>query len=209
MNTRFDEIYSNNEWKHGSGEGSLDTQTKGYQRFLQQFLMDHNIRTVVDMGCGDWQFSRNIDWAGITYKGYDVAQEVIEANKKNFSTSSISFHHYAGDPAEFDGADLLIVKDVLQHLPNELVQEYLAQFSKFKYALITNCTNPIDFNDVNKNTELGGFRYIDIRKPPFNMDASQVFTFAKKEISIKSKIKAFLRGHPGWRKLVLLLENAA
>lgn len=57
MSKRFEEIYATNEWGHGSGEGSLPVHTRGYVAFLQAFLAEKNITSVVDMGCGDWQFS--------------------------------------------------------------------------------------------------------------------------------------------------------
>ena len=55
LNNRFVDIYANNEWGSGSGQGSLDVHTKGYQNFLQYFLEQKNISSVVDMGCGDWR----------------------------------------------------------------------------------------------------------------------------------------------------------
>ena len=44
---------------------NLDFRPETYQ----QFLKDNAIRSVVDAGCGDWEFSQAIDWTGIDYKG--------------------------------------------------------------------------------------------------------------------------------------------
>ena len=32
----------------------------------------------VDVGCGDWQFSRLIDWSGIDRRGIDVSWALIK-----------------------------------------------------------------------------------------------------------------------------------
>jgi hypothetical protein len=62
----FQDIYEKNEWGYGSGEGFLEIQTRGYRRFLRHFLLEKKITTVVDMGCGDWQFSQFVDWSGVS-----------------------------------------------------------------------------------------------------------------------------------------------
>ena len=69
LETQFEEIYLKNKWLYGSGEGSLPEHTRGYVAVLQKFLREHCITTVVDMGCGDWQFSKLMDWSGITTMG--------------------------------------------------------------------------------------------------------------------------------------------
>ena len=208
MIDRFVEIYANNEWETGSGEGSLGVQTKGYRKFLQNFLEQKKIASVVDMGCGDWQFSQYISWEGISYLGYDVVPEITSSNIEKYSKHNISFTLYSGNPDELPKSDLLIAKDVLQHLPNRTVLDFLPYLSKYKYALLTNCTNPKNRSLVNDNIQIGDFRYIDLRLPPFRLDATQVYSFTKKEKSIASRLKAIVRGYPSWKKLVLLVDNS-
>lgn len=207
MFNRFEEIYEQNEWGHGSGEGSLVIHTKGYKTFLEGFLSRNHIKTVVEMGCGDWQFSRYIDWKGAKYVGYDVVPSVVQMNTSAFANENVDFKLYSGNPAELPQADLLIVKDVLQHLPNQLVHDFLPSLKKFRHALITNCTNPIDASDVNHDIEVGAFRYLDLRLPPFNLEASLAYTFSKVDVGLKAKYATWKRGHPEWRKLTLLVQN--
>jgi SAM-dependent methyltransferase len=207
MSNRFAEIYANNEWGHGSGEGSLEIHTRGYRNFLQNFLKEKRIGSVVDMGCGDWQFSRHIDWSGVRYQGFDVVPAVIAANHAQFGKPNVSFQLYSGQPAELPAADLLIAKDVLQHLPHQTVFEFLAGLSRFKYALLTNCVNPKGETD-NIDIAAGEFRYLDLRKPPFNLTATQVYGFSKNEPTLRNKLRDLLRGHADWRKIVLLVDNS-
>lgn len=62
-----------------------------YVDMLQRFLHDYEIRSVVDLGCGDWQFSRLIDWSGVDYLGLDVVEFVVDTNREQFATDSIRF----------------------------------------------------------------------------------------------------------------------
>jgi hypothetical protein len=75
-------------------------------------------------------------------------------------------------------AELLLVKDVLQHLSNEYAQKILTLTNQFKSSLITNAYAPI--NDDCKN---GDTRPLDIREQPFNIKhAALLWAYAEKAI---------------------------
>ena len=172
----FDKIYREDLWEGGSGIGSFPQATIPYRMFLETFIMEKEIGAVVDFGCGDWQFSRFIPWGGVAYTGYDVAQSVIERNRARYAAGNVRFEFTPADLTELADADLLICKDVLQHLPNSQVFEFLdAVKDKYRYLLITNCTKP--YGALNTDIEPGGFRPLDIRFPPFNIDAELALTY--------------------------------
>ena len=186
LNTLFDVVYETNYWGSGSGSGSNENLCRDYVAFLQEFFKTHNITSIVDAGCGDWQFSKNIDFSGITYQGFDVASFVINANTPRYSKDNISFHLYDGDFSKLPSADLLICKDVLQHLPIAKIKEFITILPRFKYALITNDIG------TNNNTEIlpTQGRTLDLREDPFYLDCSIVFEIQEncpKSWGIKSK----------------------
>jgi len=117
----FASIYSGATWGTNdkgignSGTGSTLRATALYRTFLQQFLKDNHIASVVDAGCGDWEFSKAIDWTGIDYKGFDIVDAVIAADKKLYTKPNV--HFFGANIVEKDlpPADLLISKHVLQH----------------------------------------------------------------------------------------------
>jgi SAM-dependent methyltransferase len=168
----FSYIYENDLWGQGSGLGSFPEYTQPYVGMLQRFLHDHAIRSVVDVGCGDWEFSRLIDWTGVDYLGLDLVEPVIEANRKAFATSSIAFEvATVGEP--LPPADLVVCKDVLQHLPIAVVADYLAEFrQRFKHVLVTNDVYPDA--DTNAECPLGSSRAIRPDLGPFSQDCSLV-----------------------------------
>lgn len=130
----FTEIYDKNIWG-GSGGGSSPENTVEYRKFLQKFLRDYDIKTVLDYGCGDWGFSHLIDWSGIHYIGYDCVESVIWKNQRKYTDHNIRF---ISQPKLIEFADLMIVKDVFQHWANEQITNFLDQYKFFKYILITN-----------------------------------------------------------------------
>lgn len=165
LNILFDTVYETNMWGNGSGSGSKEELLHGYVMFVQDFLRKHEIRTIADVGCGDWQFSKNIDWGGASYTGYDVASVVINANNARYAKENVHFVHYNGDFAQIQSADLLICKDVLQHLPNAKIHDFIAILPKFRYALIAN-----DISErVNADILPTQYRALDLRQPPFNL----------------------------------------
>ena len=125
MRERFEQIYDQNKWGYGSGKGSLPRHSRGYIGMLQGFMSDHSISTVVDLGCGDWQFSRLIDWSGVQYHGTDLVRSVIDRNIEQYSAPNIEFRVFSGNFDDLPDADLLLAKDVLQHWSNDSVKSFL------------------------------------------------------------------------------------
>src|SRR5438128_1109243 len=77
----FSALYDRGEWGEGKNPGSTLESTTEYRSFLEQFIVEHGIRSVVDAGCGDWAFSSAIDWKGVRYLGLDIVSSVIERNR--------------------------------------------------------------------------------------------------------------------------------
>ncbi len=173
VQAKFSAIYRNNEWGFGSGVGSLPDNNTGYMRFLEAFLREHQIASVVDFGCGDWQFSRLVDWNGARYLGLDLVPEVIAANQQAYARDGVEFAHFRGLD-DVPTADLLLCKDVFQHLPNAVIKAYLETFrQRAKFLLITNDDQPD--NAVNGAIEAGGWRPIRLERAPFSERAPVVF----------------------------------
>lgn len=61
----FNRIYEDNVWLCGSGTGSLPKFNIGYIDFLSKFIKDNNIKSILDYGCGDWQFSRKMRYENL------------------------------------------------------------------------------------------------------------------------------------------------
>jgi SAM-dependent methyltransferase len=166
----FNRIYTEGIWgtdvtgKGTSGSGSTLEITREYRAYVEKFVKTHAVKSVVDAGCGDWTFSSAMDWGDASYVGVDIASDVIEAVRKKYENGRIKFQ--VGDiTEELPAADLLISKDVLQHLSNGLVQKFIRnnlRKGKYKWAILTN-----DRGSANQDVVPGGYRAIDLAAPPF------------------------------------------
>jgi len=186
MEKIFRSIYLNRGWFNGSGSGSLPENTEEYRTFLQDFMRAHNVKTVLDLGCGDWQSTKLMQWKDLEYTGIDVVHQVIDDVRKTYEAQNV--HFICDDVTECDlpQADLVIIKDVLQHWPNETVQKFLTRLKKYKYVLITNTIEVQDtgkqpaapaIHPINTDIQLGEGRPLDLAKPPFNLSCQEMLRY--------------------------------
>lgn len=179
----FQRIYREASWGKNdagvgtSGSGSTLAATAPYRLYLQAFLKEHKIRSVVDAGCGDWEFSHALDWSGIDYKGYDIVESVIAANKAKYEKPNIHFFTADIVKDELPPADLLIVKHVFQHLPNDAVSQALLQLAKFKHILLVDSVNARTLSGDNRDIAAGEFRAFDPSQPPFHLPGLKELTW--------------------------------
>ncbi len=182
----FEQIYRDGLWANGSGTGSDPANTERYRTFVQRFIVQHDIQTVVDLGCGDWRSSRLIDWSGVAYLGVDVVESVILRNRQRYQVDNIRFARL-NDEDELPHADLLIVKDVLQHLPNSEVHRMSELLGRFRLALVTNTVTSelyrpdgsvVRIEDVNTDVPAGLMRPVDVLGPPFNWPGEEVLRYS-------------------------------
>ena len=187
----FNEIYSESIWGKGSGSGSELEYCKPYLNFLKDFFYDYKIKSIVDLGCGDWQFSKEINFKGIKYFGIDVAEEVIAENTKSYSSEDITFN-ILDKYQDIPSCDLLICKDVMQHLSIKENKKIIKEvFPKFKYILSTNCVtarspigefiykliNKKNSKKINRDIQTGDCTLFNISKSPYNIEARKVLIF--------------------------------
>jgi SAM-dependent methyltransferase len=165
----FGRIYATDHWQGGSGEGSTLDAAQPYLRLLRRTLDVLRPRKVVDIGCGDWQFSRLVEWPN-RYVGIDVVPEVIAQNH-TYQNRKIKFRCGDVRSAQLPRASLYIVKDVLQHWPNDDVTAFLARLRA--PALVTNDVwSAHDHPGVNADVPLGHWRPLDLAAGPFNVTAA-------------------------------------
>ncbi|MGH9212493.1 MAG: class I SAM-dependent methyltransferase [Acidimicrobiales bacterium] len=179
----FSAIYRDGVWTGGSGSGSHPANTASYRSFLQRFLRDEMVRSVLDVGCGDWQSSRLVDWTGVDYLGVDAVASVVETNRHRYETASVRFQQLdvLHDPLPM--ADLVLVKDVFQHWPNQVIAQFATRLAAYRHVLVTNTVDahPLPSAEpiapalaVNEDIEMGDMRPVDLAVSPFNWPVVEV-----------------------------------
>jgi SAM-dependent methyltransferase len=179
----FSAIYRAGVWSGGSGSGSHPANTVSYRAFLQRLLHTERVRRVLDIGCGDWQSSSLIDWQGVHYLGVDVVEFIVGKNRRRFQSQDIRFQQLDVLHEQLPEADLVLVKDVFQHWPNDAIAQFLPRLRPYRYVLVTNTvavqglarTEPDAMRPgVNEDIEMGDVRPVDLARAPFDWPVVEV-----------------------------------
>jgi SAM-dependent methyltransferase len=203
----FDEIYKHNKWggesgSNFSGTGSVGSAVPEYVALVNEFIKANSIKTVLDIGCGDFRVGRNIDCEN--YIGLDVAPTVIEANMQNFGSPSNEFICLdASGPSSLPAADLCLVRQVFQHLSNAQISTILSKVLSYRFVIVTE-HQPSDQDFVAANLDKihgpytrlfsGSGVYLD--RPPFSLRLTALLETHSmsdaRDIHSRGKIRTFL-----------------
>jgi len=124
----FSWIYAHNAWggtKSKSGEGSEGAFAAQKVSILKEILPEYHISTVLDLGCGDFFWMKDIVPLVSRYHGVDVVPEVVVQNQQQYGGPSVSFQcldlssHGDQTRLDFREPDLVICFDIFGHLLNK------------------------------------------------------------------------------------------
>ena len=137
----FDSIYSRRKWGSNvslSGEGSMPVAAFRFMDFLQHELdANPKIKTILDLGCGDWKVWRSDFFVNHNYIGIDASQIAISLALSIAPKANTIFMHLDFLGADLPEADLVIIKDVVIHLSNFDFDRLLKSLSKYERIIIT------------------------------------------------------------------------
>ena len=165
----FTAIYSANSWGNEesvSGSGSTMAATRYLVAELNVLLRRYQIKSLLDIPCGDFNWMQQADLSGIEYTGADIVDELISTNQQRFPERSFQVLNLISDPLPC--VDLVLCRDCLFHLPDAQVVQALQNIrnSGSRFLLTTTFT----WRSVpNKEGRLGGWRRINLELPPFNL----------------------------------------
>ncbi len=180
----FSTIYKCNLWggdnRFYSGSGSHTYEIiLPYIEYLNHFISLNSVKSICDIGCGDFYIMNKVlnNNQQIDYCGVDIVEELIEFNKKEYGKENIKFvcMDVSSDDVTLPPAELLIIRQVLQHLDNERIMKILSKTRGYKYILISE--HIYEGNDVRYNldkTPNASIRLkqqsgVYIEKSPFNI----------------------------------------
>lgn len=135
----FTKIYSRRKWGKNvpsSGEGTSERAVGQYLEFLKHVLSQHQeIRTILDIGHGDWEMWPEGFFQSYQYCGIDVVSEL--SNHLNLVHGNETTKFIGADflETELPESDLLLIKDVLIHLSNRDIQRAIEIFPKYSYIV--------------------------------------------------------------------------
>lgn len=171
LENTFTLIHDENRWgsdESVSGAGSTVDQTIMIRRALPVLMRDLKLTSLLDAPCGDFNWMRRVDFSpNIEYTGGDIVKSLIANLQKRYGDSDRRFVTLDIVNDDLPANDIWLCRDVLFHLSNAQILKVLANFvgSDVKFLL----TTTYDFADSNVDITSGGFRFINLRKAPFEL----------------------------------------
>lgn len=178
-----------------SGDGSTLAYTYNLRRELAKFVRAFRVTSMFDAPCGDFNWMRAVEFPeNFSYIGGDIVASLVEANQARYGDDTRRFIacDIASDP--LPDADLWFCRDCLFHLPQAAILSALAGFcrSRIGFLMTTTHLNVSDFD--NSDIAPGGFRLIDLYKPPYRLPREvlyripdYVFPYPQRELCVWSR----------------------
>jgi SAM-dependent methyltransferase len=171
---RFSAIYENRVWLNGrqsgalSGLGSEIVNTPVIRDHLPQLLESLGTRTLLDVGCGDFNWMKEIRLP-CAYIGIDIVRNLIEDNAIRYGGEQRQFKTIDATSEPLPQADVVLCREVLFHLSLADIWrlvENVRQSGAFYFLATTD-------NNLRLNADIlsGDFRFLNLRRAPFGFPA--------------------------------------
>ena len=165
----FSDIYHRRAWgqcESVSGPGSGVARTAVFRDEVAVLLKEINARTVLDAGCGDFNWMKHVRLDLEQYIGVDVVPELISANQREYGNAVRAFLDVDITRDKLPRVDVILSRDCLVHFSFKDIFGAIQNFkeSGSTYLLATT------FKSVNTNTDIntGEWRALNLQIFPFN-----------------------------------------
>ena len=138
-------------------------QTNTIRRALPPLLGRLGVRSLLDAGCGDFNWMRELVSALDRYTGVDLIAELIESNRRCYQSERREFHCLDFAEADLPRADMVLCRDTLVHYSLSGAKTVLRNLQRTgsRYLLATTFPGRGANNDI----PLGGWRPLDMEAP--------------------------------------------
>lgn len=169
----FTDIYARKLWGEGSGGGADPEARKPWAEAVSRVIAEMKPRTVVSVGCGDGWADAEIELGKTFYVGIDCVPWMVDYCREHHSAANRSY--LMQDIVNQDitsqlilcrwfVADLVLCKEVTQHLDDDAIYALLNQFKYAKAVIHCSSTTPGDLIGT-----VGGFRPVWLSREPFSL----------------------------------------
>jgi hypothetical protein len=176
----FSRIYRDKSW--GGKEldffsGNIPEVINTYVTGVRKLLTTMPPSVIVDIGCGDFMAGSQLTDLARSYIACDVVPELIEHNRRLFVRDNLSFIVMDAAKDSLPTGDIVIVKQVLQHLRNDQIAAIVRKLSQYRTWIIS---EHIPIGSFTPNLEMltGESVRINIHsgvvltEPPFSVEPS-------------------------------------
>ena len=170
----FRRIYRRNAWgdsESKSGPGSSAFRTRPLRPQITQLVRDLEVRSLLDIPCGDFNWMRLTELPGVDYLGADIVAELVERNRSLHGGPGRRFVRLDMRRDPLPRADLVLCRDGLVHLSFADIGRALERIreSGSTYLLATTFTD----HGSNRDIATGAWRPLNLEIPPLCFPPAQ------------------------------------
>ena len=179
MKIVFSDIYDKDHWNMGqdesrSGLGSTLNYTENIRKTLVKLIKERDIKFMIDVSCGDWNWMKLIQNELCDYTGIDIVNNIVINNTKRYKNNKTRF--YCKDfltvirAIENNSVDLILCRHTCEHLPTNYNLDFIKECKRVtKYLLLT--TKRISSTEPQNSELILGlktYRPINLELPPYS-----------------------------------------
>ena len=164
------EAYWIQRYKRGenSGAGSYNRLAEFKGEVINTFVKKHQIRTVIDLGCGDGNQLEYFEFP--SYTGFDVSSFIVSKCRERFKNDESKQFFLLSEISD-QRADLLLSLDVIYHLvEDDVYHSYMNQLFERAISYVIIYSNNEDSADYAEHIKARKFtRWIEENKKDFKL----------------------------------------
>ena len=183
----FATIYAQNVWGPSSddffsGPGSECPAADTYVANIADFITTNQVKSVVDLGCGDFRVAQRFLGDGVSYVGVDIVEPLVQHNIQRHANGLVTFKYLNIIEDELPAGDLCLIREVLQHLSNSEILQVIPKLRRFRFAIYTDyqpapgapCRPNRDIAH-GSDTRIWRDSALFLDRPPFNVPMKLLF----------------------------------
>jgi hypothetical protein len=170
MREKFTKIYHENHWsgvESRSGGGSDLQATVVIRPALSALFKRLQIKSLLDLPCGDFLWMKEVDLQGIDYTGGDIVPELIASNQAKYGAPGRKFIEIDITATVPPRADLILVRDCLVHFSYRDLRKALVNIKASGAEWLLTTTFP--HRAENEDIVTGFWRPVNLQIPPFSL----------------------------------------
>lgn len=149
-----------------SGPGSTAKATRALRKALPDMLARYHVRSILDLGCGDFAWMRLVDLGSIRYTGIDIVRPLIEDNRKRYACDHIAFECRDSVCDPLPNADLVICRDFFIHYNFSSIRRILRNIRRCGALYLLATTHVQEARNLDLYA-VGWFRPLNLQRAPF------------------------------------------
>jgi SAM-dependent methyltransferase len=146
---------------------------------LAEVLINLKVRSILDAGCGDFNWMKEFSLENVDYLGIDIVPDVIEHNNAKYASGNTRFLCADLTNTVLPEVDLILCREILQHLPLEDALRVIRNLCRSGSSYLLTTCYPL--TTVNHDIVAGDWLAINLLRPPFNFPEPMQWVTEAKE----------------------------